>query len=390
MCNRIQPYAWGSRTLLADLQHREPPDEPEAELWMGGHPGGPSLIYLDEHSDPIPINVVFQSQPERFLGPTARVVDPDEPLPFLLKVLAIAEPLSIQVHPNSSQALAGFDREEAAGIPRDDPARSYCDRNSKPEYTVALSPVLMLNGQRPAAEISEIATYLDLPWLHGLPAAEPIKKVLTFPEESVLAAIAETSSAITRVTESGVREDELSEPVASALTTWHQTAAKYPGDRGLLVALCMNLVRIDAGLGIATPAGQLHAYLSGLAVELQAPSDNVLRAGLTPKHIDVPELLRVMNPNQVYPVVEEPQKLSDGTEQFTLWDPGISLRRARVAGQLTVSIAGPAILLATDGDHSVEVDGRFLPLRRGYSLLMTGTAVATIRGTGEVYIAAKA
>lgn len=315
MIDPVQHYSWGSHSVLAQMQGRpSPTEQPEAELWIGAHRSAPSQLVLETGRQPL--NGLLLGEPERFVGHGAQVVAEDGSLPFLLKILAIEAPLSIQVHPSIAQAQEGFEREEAAGIAIDAAHRSYKDRSDKPETVVALSRLQILTGMRERAELGLLAEALDQQWLREvLESPEPVlRTVLSLPEDRAQAALADLEEAVRRLP----ADDEL-----GAVLSY--IARSHPGDRGLLVAACMNHFVLEPGESMFTPAGQVHAYLQGTAVEIMACSDNVLRAGLTPKHVDVEELLRVVTDDQDPGVPQEAVTGPDGLRRIPLWEDRLSL-----------------------------------------------------------------
>lgn len=385
MTNPIQHYAWGSRSVLAGMQGRSAPtEEPEAELWMGAHASAPSRVTLDGV--------------QRGLDEVA----PD--LPFLLKILAIAAPLSIQVHPSEEQAREGFARENAAGVARDSAHRNYKDERAKPETVVALSPMWLLAGQQDRADLKRLSRELNLPWLADAAASEcPVQYALKLDDDAAAAAVRACVTAADTTPATSPRGEDADKPRLSAeadpverathlirLLTHH-----YPGDRGLLVALCMNMVHLAPGQALFTPDRQVHAYLSGTAVEIMGCSDNVLRAGLTAKHVDVPELLRVMATAQQPVSVLEPREAEDGVVRYTLWDPALSLAAVRVSPQrpVTRELAGVCMVLVTEGDVEVsarsagDADAEGARATSGESLICLETpSTVTLSGDGRVFL----
>jgi mannose-6-phosphate isomerase len=292
--NAVRPYAWGSRTTIAELLGREvPAPHPEAELWLGAHPGDPSTV--DGQSSLLD---VIAADPVGQLGSDAAVRWGDR-LPFLLKVLAAEEPLSLQAHPSVEQAAAGYALEEDAGIPRDAPNRNYPDPTAKPELICALTEFHALAGFRElgrtvallrAVETPGLAPYVDL--LAAQPDGEGLRALfttwITLPQPALDKLEPELLDAcVAHVRGHGEFELEC--------RTILQLGEAYPGDAGVLAALLLNRVVLAPGEAIFLPAGNLHSYLHGAGVEILANSDNVLRGGLTPKHVDVPELLRVLD-----------------------------------------------------------------------------------------------
>jgi mannose-6-phosphate isomerase len=291
--NPVRPYAWGSRTVIAELLGRPvPAPHPEAELWMGAHPGDPSRVG-DE-----PLVDVLAADPEGQLG-EAIATRWDGRLPFLLKVLAAEEPLSLQAHPSAEQAAEGYAREESRGIARDAANRNYPDPTPKPELLCALTEFHALAGFRDphrtvallrSVSTSGLAPYVDL--LAAEPNREGLRALfttwITLPQPAIDGLLPELlDECVLHVKEHG--------PFELECRTVLELGESYPGDAGVLAALLLNRLVLAPGEAIFLPAGNLHTYLRGTGVEVLANSDNVLRGGLTPKHVDVPELLRVLD-----------------------------------------------------------------------------------------------
>ncbi|MCK4773669.1 MAG: mannose-6-phosphate isomerase, class I, partial [Candidatus Krumholzibacteria bacterium] len=290
--NTIQEYAWGSHTAIPDLLGTPSPSEnPQAELWMGAHPKAPSLVRTDDGLSPL--DELIRLEPDAILGGelSARF---DGKLPFLFKVLAAAEPLSIQAHPTLEQAGEGYARENNLGIPLDAPNRNYKDDNHKPEILCALTPFWVLNGFRKIDRIVEL--------LQQIGPEELIGEIRTLATEQDSGGLKRFFSAIMTM-DKDRQARAVWQTVAYAagqsqddpLWSWIATLDnKYPGDIGVLSPVLLNLLKMEPGQAMLCEAGQLHAYLDGLGIELMANSDNVLRGGLTPKHVDVPELLNTL------------------------------------------------------------------------------------------------
>lgn len=378
MIDPIQNYSWGSASVLARMQGRPAPaEQPEAELWIGSHASASSELVLDGR--PSSLNELLRSDPERFVRGGAQVVAEDGSLPFLLKILAIDAPLSIQVHPSLAQAREGFQREEAAGIDIGAAHRSYKDRSDKPETVVALSRLQILTGMRDRAELGLLAESLDQQWLRSaLEAPEPVlRTVLSLSEEQAQEALAELTAAARALPP----EDQL-----GSLLDYISTA--HPGDRGLLVALCMNHFVLEPGESMFTPAGQVHAYLQGTAVEIMACSDNVLRAGLTPKHIDVAELLSVVTDDQDPGVPQEAIPGPDGLRRIPLWDDRLSLTGGDAAPGRDLALdPSTCAVLCVDGAVTVSAPGAEpVQITAGHSAWVRadGETVA-VSGQGSVW-----
>ncbi|WP_104180329.1 mannose-6-phosphate isomerase, class I [Arthrobacter sp. B0490] len=299
--NPLRPYAWGSERAIADLLGREPSGGPEAELWVGAHPDSPSAVV---HADGTRegLHEVIDRDPAGLLGgPVAERFG--NRLPFLLKVLAAGSALSLQVHPSLEQAAAGFDAEEAAGVPRDAGHRNYRDRNHKPEMIFALTPFEALCGFRPLPEAGEVFTVLGAAVAPGSPAHDLLDTVAARLASGDHTALRETFTLLLDAPGEVVDEVEAAadrarstagapgSAVAGDLATVAELSRQYPGDPGVLVALLLNRVSLRPGEALYLSAGNIHAYLSGLGIEVMASSDNVLRGGLTPKHVDTAALL---------------------------------------------------------------------------------------------------
>lgn len=304
--NPILPYAWGSATAIPELLGRAPDGGPQAEMWMGAHPKAPSTVVKEAGEIPLPEAIA--ADPEGMLGPSVRERFGDT-LPFLFKILAAAAPLSIQAHPSQDEAQAGFHRETAAGIPLDAPHRNYRDANHKPECIRALTPFWGLCGFRPADEAEALlCTFCGPdfgPLRSGLDGEEP-EPFRDFFEKLMTLDPAHLRDTLRRA-EAHAAGAASETPEGRWIT---RLATAYPGDPGILSPLFLNLIRLEPGEALFLPAGELHAYLDGLGLEIMANSDNVLRGGLTPKHVDVPELTRRVRFRPRRPPVLRPETVS--------------------------------------------------------------------------------
>lgn len=349
---RLQHYAWGSKTAIPELFGLASGEQPIAEYWLGAHPSSPSLT-----ANHIPLDQIIAEHPE-LLGRES-VERFGTRLPYLLKVLAAEKPLSIQAHPSRAQAEEGFARENAAGIERTAPTRNYVDDWPKPEMIVALTEFDALCGFRSPAE-----TYSLFQALGATTSLEPVIGPLN--ARSGAAAIAEVF--LDTLTGDASRTDMVSEVVAAAvrhrddvgpLGDFARTAIQldnhFPGQPSILSALLMNRVRLQPGEALFLDAGLLHSYLHGTGVEIMANSDNVLRGGLTPKHIDVAELVSVVSfdPSEAAKVerVEDARGLIryvTPAPEFALWQ--VALTDIPV----TLPTAGARILLVLAGEATVR------------------------------------
>ncbi len=390
MDNRIRPYAWGSRTAIAELIGApSPAPHPQAELWMGAHPGDSSMLYGPAGERPLiesiadkPVLLLGEKVEARF-GPR---------LPFLFKVLAAAEPLSLQAHPSAEQAARGFALEEAAGMPIGASGRNYKDASHKPELICALTQFQALCGFREPTTTVRLLADLGVPQLDhylsllsGQPDADGVRalfsSILTIPASVLQPLLTSVLSACVQLVRAG-----------SAFSAEYRTALelgeRYPGDPGVLASLLLNRVSLEPGQALYLAAGNLHAYLSGVGVELMANSDNVLRGGLTPKHVDVPELMRVLD------FTAGEVEILDGDEvrpgELVYPTPAAEFRLSRLAlsdQPLELTHDGPQVVLVTEGSATLtDPDGRSVAVDRGRSVWISAADQGVrITGTGTAF-----
>ncbi|XVU26519.1 mannose-6-phosphate isomerase, class I [Actinoplanes sp. CA-054009] len=377
----VRPYAWGSRTVIAELQGRPAPtDGPEAELWLGAHPGDPSTVTAPD--GPVKLDALITADPKAQLGePVQAAFGPR--LPFLLKVLAAESPLSLQAHPDSEYAKQAYAKQEA------DPSlpKNYTDAHHKPEMLVAVTPFEALCGFRDPAKAADAIESFAVPTLAPVVAAlrggdlrTAVETLLSWPTADRPALI----EAVVAAADAGNADHAL----ATSL------AAHYPGDPGVLVALLLNHVRLEPGQAIWMPAGNLHAYLRGAGVELMAASDNVLRGGLTPKRVDVAELLNVLR----FEVLDDPilraETVAPGVDTWPVPVADFVLYRITLDGTrppTEVPVGGPRIILSTAGDVFVgeSVDGTPVELTPGTAAFASADAgPIKVAGTGQLFVAA--
>jgi mannose-6-phosphate isomerase len=388
--NEIKNYAWGSRTWLAAFRGQpSPAAEPQAELWMGAHPAGSSSVVrgndvcsLLSWIDAEPVVVLGERVHHRY-GPR---------LPFLLKVLAAETPLSLQAHPSSSQASAGFDREDAAGTAPSAPTRNYKDRSAKPELLCAITPFDALCGFRPAEDtarllhalaIPELAPYVDM--LRGGSRDDRLRQAfsrLMTLGDAARRQLAESAAAAYQ------RLSNVSHEFENEINWARRIAELYPGDMGVVTALFLNLVRLQPGQAFYLPAGNLHAYLQGVGIEIMANSDNVLRGGLTEKHVDVPELLSVLDFTEGSVPMVKSRGVGVSERVFMTAAPEFQLSILSLTNS-TVSMGsrfGPEILLCESGEAIIRSAESKLSLSRGESAFVTGSeGEYEIAGRGRVF-----
>ncbi|MEW2051097.1 mannose-6-phosphate isomerase, class I [Streptomyces sp. NPDC005476] len=372
--NTVRPYTWGSPTAIPRLLGTEPTGEPQAEMWMGAHPGAPS------RTDRGTLVELIDADPRKELG-AATVTRFGPRLPFLLKILAAGAPLSLQVHPDLAQAKEGYEDEERRGIPVDAPHRNYKDTNHKPELICALTEFDGLCGFRAPSHaadlldglgVDSLKPYVDLLRAHPEEAAlrEVLTAILTADREEMAHTVAQAAVACDRL--------------GGDYAPYAGIAHHYPGDPGVIAAMLLNHVRLQPGEALFLGAGIPHAYLDGLGVEIMANSDNVLRCGLTPKHVDVPELLRIVRFEPGDPGVLRPEAAPDGEEVYDTPIDEFRLSRYVLppgARAHDLTLPTPQILLCTAG-----------AVRTGEHALTPGTSVfvpaghtAEVTGAGTVF-----
>lgn len=378
----VQRYAWGSPTSIPRLLGLVEDGEPWAELWLGAHPSAPSTV----GSGAATLDTVIAADPVAALGTELAARFGGE-LPFLLKVLAAGAPLSLQSHPSIEQAEAGFDREEAAGLAIDAPNRSFKDRNHKPELICALTPFDALCGFRdPSATLDVLAT-IDTPALDDvrqrLRSAAESGTGLDDLLEHLLTLDPADAVALTEPVVEACRRPSTN-PHADVRAMAAELGDRYPGDAGIVTALLLNLVHLNPGEALFLGAGNLHAYLRGTGVEVMANSDNVLRGGLTPKHVDVATLLDIVEARPLPVQIQRPEV----TDAFATYDvpvPEFSLERIDLDGSVTVT--GPAILLCTEGladagTQTLEQGGAAWLAAADGAVELTGHATVFVAGPG--------
>ena len=390
--NTIQEYEWGSFTAIAELLGEPSPSEkPQAELWMGAHPKAPSLVKVEDQW--VSLFSVIEENPKGLLGETVTKKFHGR-LPYLFKVLAAAKPLSIQAHPNLTQAKEGFKRENDAGIPINAPNRNYIDDNHKPEIICALTPFWALNGFRaiddivanmtrycPTEMVTETKELAEYPDANGL--KNFFNAIMTMNPERVQSVIEETIQI--------AKQSDPGDPIPEWMVSLHKA---YPSDIGVLSPLYLNLICLSPGEAMFLAAGQLHAYLDGLGMELMANSDNVLRGGLTPKHMDVPELIKCLNFEEKKLEILTPEKYVDRenvyagqAEEFVLSVIEMKDRK----GYISRTERSAEILFCTDGEGKIRDLGNDEAIsfsKGGSAMIPAAVEKYAIEGNVTVYKAA--
>ena len=378
-----RPYAWGSASAIPALLGFPVTGERQAEMWFGAHPSAPAVVDVDGH--PQRLDEFVAAHPDLGGG---------KPLPFLMKLLAADTPLSLQVHPDLEQARAGFAREEASGRAPGDPTRSFTDANHKPEILVAITPFEALCGFAAPDESRAVLTdLLGREAERGTAAA--LLDALALPStgqalRAALEVILSADGALDQATRAVVDAARAGIGGAGAATV-RRIADAYGADPGILVALLLHRVDLAPGEAVFLGAGRLHAYLSGLGLEAMAASDNVLRGGLTSKHVDVPGLLEVVSftpeaPARVVPVVST----SGGVTVHTYVAPVPEFVVHRIdaqAGRRVLSdLRGPATVVVVEGSLTFEAGTDVRRVGRGGALFQAAGATLTVAGSGRAYL----
>ena len=378
--NVLRDYAWGSTTAIASLLGRQESGRPEAELWIGAHPDSPSVAHVPEDGTRSPLDALISSDPQHYLG--AESISAFGPrLPFLAKILAAAQPLSLQVHPSLDQAREGFARENEGGLDPHAPNRNYKDDNHKPEMIFALTPFEALCGFRRAAETRKILQHVAGSFPDGQQPPAIVRALLddlAGPDEGAGLrraferlitggqGVAEETALVVAALLSGAPL----EPYQAELGTVISLNEKYPGDPGVLISLLLNRISLKPGEAVYLPAGNVHAYLHGLGVEVMASSDNVLRGGLTPKHVDVPELQRTIDFRPVAVPMLEAEKTVLDQELFRPPFKEFQLQRIELgpdSGPVPLAQAGAAVVIVVAGAVYLDSPKGDLQLSRGGS-----------------------
>ena len=390
MQNTVQPYAWGSRQALADfLGEPASADNPQAELWMGAHPKAPSKVWLtgrwqslDQVIEQDPIGILGERVSSRY----------SRQLPYLFKILAADQPLSIQAHPTQEQAERGYEFEENQGIPLSAGHRNYKDKNHKPECICALTPFWGVCGFRP---LTDLIPLLKAVWPQGNRLAEVLFEILA--KDRNLAVFFERLMTLPTESHNDLMDQivSLAKPLAEkhAVFEWVlRLNDRYPNDVGVLSPILLNLFCLQPEEALFLPAGQLHAYFQGMGIEIMANSDNVLRGGLTPKHVDVTQLLKILSFRTVLPELIKPVAL--GVLEYRYPSQADEFVLSRILVNDAITYQSPAsdrsaeILLCTHGEAVVEPleSQQAVQLSKGQSVLIPAAVTGyTIKGQATVY-----
>lgn len=384
--NPIRRYAWGSHEWLAQIRGMASPTlEPEAELWIGAHDADPSLV-LNEG----PLNRLISDDPEHFLGSLVRKKF-GQGLPFLLKVLAVAQPLSLQVHPTLEQAKAGYLEESEAGLSIHSNRRTFVDGNHKPELLVAVSDFYALVGFRAIDEIVSLVESLVTEGATGLATRilEPleisptdqglrdvIKSLVGQPDEISL--VEEVVGAAKKI-ESGKGR------YAESAHWFIKIAQLFPTRPDVVATLLLNLVHLTPGDAIYVAPGQIHSYLGGLGIEIMSSSDNVVRGGLTPKHVDVPSFLSMVDwtPGVIHRIE------GIAVDAITTWTPPTDdfvLSRIDCLGELdNLKVKAPLVLFALSNSAVISRGSEEIEIKQGDSVFVVPGSPIAISGVSTLW-----
>jgi mannose-6-phosphate isomerase len=383
LVGQVRDYAWGSRTAIPEILGTDPTGEPQAEYWLGAHPLAPAQV------DGVSLDTLLADHPE-WVGRSCRRAYGDR-FPVLMKLLAAAKPLSLQAHPDRAQAEEGFAREEAAGLDLDDPARTYKDNWPKPELLIALTPFDGLCGFR------EPAAAVDL--FHRLGVSEALHTVIgPLSKRKGSAALAEVfldilsledTDIVAHVVHAARAHVEDPDNLGDLARTAIELDAHYPRHPSILAALLLNRIHLEPGEGMFLPPRTLHSYLRGVGVEVMASSDNVLRGVLTKKHIDVDEIIHVVEfvPSPIAPVLTEDEggfaRYITPAREFTAWRG--DLGRSPLVVPDTKACR---IVLATEGEARLRAGDTTLDLEVGEAALLTYGEEVTATGSATLYVSA--
>jgi mannose-6-phosphate isomerase len=393
--NTVQHYDWGSPTRIHGLLGSPPDGRPAAELWLGAHPSAPSLACHDDGTRSA-LDALLREDPAGMLG--RRVSEEFGPrLPYLLKVLAAERALSLQVHPKPHVARAGFNRENRLGVPLDAPHRSFHDDQHKPEMLVALSQFEALAGFRNPRNITSLLDGLEGPLVEAMRqelAADRSARGMRAAFQRVIASRGDEAcaDAVARTVASVRGRAEAGSPFARADATVLRLAEEHPGDPAAIASLMLNRITLEPGEALFLPAGEIHAYLAGLGIEIMASSDNVLRAGLTTKHVDQAALLEAMAFEPRPPVVPRLEASGSQGQAITFRPPvreyALTLADVDAAEPVELADNGPRIVLGLTGDLVLHHAGGVTPLPRGASVFVPDAAGRlSLHGTGHAVCA---
>jgi mannose-6-phosphate isomerase len=382
---KVQNYAWGGYQYIPNLLHFENKDnKPCAEYWMGAHPSAPSMIQVG--SEEVSLFDAIQQYPKEIL--TETVYNNFGELPYLYKILDVNEMLSIQVHPSKTEALKGFEREDAAGIPINAPHRNYKDNNHKPEVMIALGEFWLLHGfmnleaiENCLQEVKEFNVLLPIFKKDGL--KELYRFLMEMSQEEV-------DTILARLVKREIRKKKNGELDKSMAGWWAAKLFKEDEevkniDRGVFSIYLFNIVGLTKGEGVFQAAGVPHAYLEGQNVELMANSDNVLRGGLTPKHIDVPELMKHTLFESVTPQILKGERIGALEKNYACPVPDFDISKIELSAGKTYTAlaASPEIFIVIDGGAVVNGSNANITIKKGDCFMVLPNEEYKISSSGN-------
>ncbi|MDQ1661818.1 MAG: mannose-6-phosphate isomerase [Blastococcus sp.] len=379
--NGVRFYPWGSRTVIPELLGQPVPAErPHAELWIGAHPDEPSTL-----ADGRPLNRAIDADPEALLGAPV-VTRFGARLPFLMKVLAADAPLSLQAHPTTAQAEIGFAAEEEAGIAHNDATRTFKDPFHKPELLLALTTFEALCGFRPVEESLHCLAKLQVPELKPTIAALARRGLRAAIPQLIALSPGRRGTLVRAVAAAASRFVAAHDPEFINTYRWAASLAEtYPGDAGVVISLLCNHLKLAPGEAVFLPAGNLHAYLSGAGIEVMASSDNVLRGGLTVKHVDLAALIEVLDFTDGRVPVLHPV-LGPGGLRYPVPVQDFDLTRVELdPGSGSLTTRGPQVLLCTEGSAVLASADGELTLRKGQAAFVPAGAPVSAHGPAVLY-----
>jgi mannose-6-phosphate isomerase len=379
--NGVRFYPWGSRTVIPELLGQPVPAErPHAELWIGAHPDEPSTL-----ADGRPLDQAIDADPEALLGGPV-VTRFGARLPFLMKVLAADTPLSLQAHPTTAQAEVGFAAEEEAGIPHGDATRTFKDPFHKPELLLALTTFEALCGFRPVEESLHCLAKLQVPELKPTIAALARGGLRAAIPQLIALSPGRRGTLVGAVAAAASRFVAAHDPEFINTYRWAASLAEtYPGDAGVVISLLCNHLKLAPGEAVFLPAGNLHAYLSGAGIEVMASSDNVLRGGLTGKHVDLAALIEVLDFTDGRVPVLHPV-LGPGGLRYPVPVEDFDLTHVQLdVGSGSLTTRGPQVLLCTEGSAVLASADGELTLQKGQAAFVPAGAPVSARGPAVLY-----
>lgn len=381
----VQRYPWGTTDAIPAILGQPADGGPVAEYWLGSHPLGPASV----GDEPLPRLIAADPS---VLGAASRARFGDG-LPFLMKILSARHALSIQAHPSREQAEEGYAREQVAGVAMDAPDRTYKDAWPKPEILIALDEFHTLSGfrdpHRTEALFSALGVAADLASVIGPLTERRGRAALEEVFLDVLSLTGDRAKMSELVCAAAMKHKDDDGEVGEFARTVIELDEVFPADPGVLAALLMNRVVLQPGESVYVPAGQMHAHLRGTGIEVMANSDNVIRGGLTPKHVDVAELIKVVNFEPGEPVITRPDVVEPGVEHYETGCPEFDVwRLTSTGGPVLVPGTGSArILLVTSGRFELVGSGTVMALAAGQSVLLAADETGvTFSGDGVAFL----